>query len=101
MGGVEAPMRVFVVVMLGLLACLRLPAPLLPGPNLAKRAQSADAIVVARLVSGATLAAGSQVSNDLVLRVDRVLKGSLTPGSEIGAHLEGRGYFVQPATKEA
>jgi len=94
-------MRVLSVVILIVFSCLRLPAPLLPGPNLAKRTESADSIVVARLVSGTTLAAGSQVSSDFVLRVERVLKGNLTPGSEIGAHLEGRGYFVTPNAKES
>jgi hypothetical protein len=86
-------MRVFQLGILVAVICLRLPAPLIPGPNLAKRIESSDTIVVARLTSGIMFASGSQVSSDIVLRVDRVLKGNLTPGTEIGARLEGRGYF--------
>ncbi len=94
-------MRVSRVVILGALLCLQLPAPLIPGPNLAKRIEMADAIVVATLISGTTFASGSQVSNDIVLHVNRVLKGDLIPGSDIAAHLEGRGYFVAPSAKQS
>ncbi len=73
---------------------------MIPGPNLAKRIELADTIVVARLISGTTFASGSQVSNDLVLHVDRTLKGDVIPGSDISAHLEGRGYFVAPSAKQ-
>jgi hypothetical protein len=69
---------------------------MIPGPSLAKRIDSSGVIVVARVVSGASFAAGDQISSDLVLHVDRVLKGDATPGSEVGAHLAGRGYFMVP-----
>ena len=88
--------RVLRFVMLGLLMSCELPAPSIPGPNLAKRIESADAVIVAKLIRGTTLASGSEVSSDIVLQVDRVLKGNLTPGTEIAAHLEGRGYFIVP-----
>lgn len=71
-----------------------------PEPNLAKRIESSDVIFVGRLTSGATLASGSQVSSDIVLHVDRVLKGDLTPGSEIATRLEGRGYFMAANAKQ-
>jgi hypothetical protein len=74
--------------------CPRLPAPLIPGPNLAKRVDSSGVIVVARVASGASFASGDQISSDLVLHVYWVLKGEATAGSEIGAHLTGRGYFM-------
>ncbi|MCU1274213.1 MAG: hypothetical protein JWO48_1644, partial [Bryobacterales bacterium] len=57
--------------------------------------------MVARLISGTTFASGSKVSNDIVLHVNRVLKGDLVPGSDIAAHLEGRGYFVVPNAKQS
>jgi hypothetical protein len=76
-----------------------LPATLIPGPNLAQRIESAGAIVTGKLVHGTTLASGDQVSSDFVLRVDRVLKGNLLVGTEIPAHLEGRGIFNEPASK--
>ncbi|MBV9767959.1 MAG: hypothetical protein JOZ32_00165 [Bryobacterales bacterium] len=76
--------------------CSRLPATLLPGPNLASRIEKADAIVVASVVSGATLASGSEVSSDLVLHVDRVLKGGIIPETDVAAHLEGGGYWIVP-----
>jgi len=74
-------------------------ATLIPGPNLARRIASAGAIVTGKLVRGTTLASGSQVSSDFVLHVDRVLKGDLIVGTEIPAHLEGRGMFMEPAPK--
>src|SRR6476646_1994581 len=94
-------MRVFRVAIMTALLCVRLPAPLIPQPNLAKRIELADTIVVARLISGTSFASGSQVSTDVVLHVDRVLKGDVTPGSDIAAHLEGRGYFVAPNAKQS
>jgi hypothetical protein len=94
-------MRVFRVALMAALLCVRLPAPLIPQPNLAKRIELADTIVVARLISGTSLASGSQVSTEMVLHVDRVLKGDVIPGSEIAAHLEGRGYFVAPNVKQS
>jgi hypothetical protein len=51
-------------------------------------------IIVARVASGASFAAGDQIASDLVLHVDRVLKGEATSGAEIGAHLTGRGCFL-------
>jgi hypothetical protein len=94
-------MRILRLGILTALVCLRLPAPLIPGPNLARRTESADAIVVAKLVGGTTLASGTQVSSDIVLRVDRVLKGDVIPGSTIAAHLEGRGYFTVVNAKQS
>jgi len=94
-------MRAIAAALLTLACCLPLPAPLLPGPNLAKRIESAQIIVVARLISGTTLASGPRVSSDFVLHVDRVLKGEVTPGSEIGAHLEGRGFFMTPGASQS
>ena len=88
-------------ILLGLF-CLPLPAPLIPQPNLAKRVESADTIVVARITGGTVTASGSSVSSDVVLRVDRVLKGSAVAGTTIAAHLEGRGYFAnRNATQSA
>jgi len=89
-------MRFLRLGILGLLSWRPLPATLIPGPNLAKRIETAGAIVSGKLVRGTTLASGSQVSSDLVLHVDRVLKGDLIPGTDIAAHLEGRGMFVAP-----
>ena len=95
-------MRFLRLGMLGIVMCVRMPAPLLPGPNLAKRIEQADAIVVARLTSGTTLASGTRVSSDFMLHVDRVLKGDVIPGSDIAAHLEGRvGFIVQAANQSA
>jgi len=87
--------------LVGALLCLQLPAPLIPGANLAKRVELADAIVVAKAKSGTTVAAGSQVASDVVLHVDRVLKGNLIPGTDLAAHLEGRGYSVVPGAKQS
>jgi hypothetical protein len=78
------------------LVVLPLPATLIPPPNLAKRVEAADAIIVGHLISGTTFASGSQVSNDVVLRVDRILKGDMISGTMVAAHLEGRGYFAMP-----
>jgi hypothetical protein len=80
----------------GLLLCSRLTATLVPGPNLAKRTEAADVIVVGTLIRGTTFASGSQVSSDLVLEVRRVLKGKLMIGEQATAHLEGRGLFQAP-----
>jgi hypothetical protein len=60
---------------------------MIPGPNLAKRIESSEIVAVARTVSGTSFALGSEISSDIVLRVERVLKGNLTPGIEISAHL--------------
>ena len=97
----QITVRAFRLGFLGVLLCFRLPAPIIPGPNLAKRIESADAIIVARLIRGTTLVSGSQVSSDMVLRVDRVLKGDLVAGSEIAAHLEGRSYFLSENAKQS
>ena len=78
-----------------------LPGTLIPQPNLAKRIESAEIIVVARMVSGTSLASGSHVSSDVVLHVDRVFKGDLTPGSEISARLEGQGFWDVPSAKQS
>jgi hypothetical protein len=83
-----------------LLFCLRLPAPLIPGPNLAKRIESSQIIAVARVVGGTSFASGSEMSSDITLHIERVLKGDLTPGIEISAHLTGRGYFMAPEPKQ-
>src|SRR5207248_8222759 len=80
---------------------LRLPARLIPPPNLAQRIEQADSIVVATLISGTTFALGSRVSSDIVLHVNRVLKGELIPGSDIAAHIEGDGYFVAPGATQS
>jgi hypothetical protein len=99
--GVQGIMRISRLVALGVVLCLRLPAPLVPGPNLAERIEQADTIVVAKLTGGATLASGSQVSSDIVLHVDRVLKGEAIPGTDIPAHLEGHGYWMVPNAKQS
>jgi hypothetical protein len=81
----------------GLLAialCVPSPAMVIPPPNLTKRIESAGIVVVARIVSGTSVASGSQISSDIVLHIDRVLKGDLTPGIEINARLEGQGFWV-------
>jgi hypothetical protein len=108
-------MRLFQLGILGTLLCLPLTASIsqvtgavlavgsrqVPRPNLAKRIESADAIVVAKILSGTTLAAGSQVSSDIVLQINLVFKGDLIPGSAIAAHLTGRGYFVMPNARQS
>ncbi len=81
---------------LGAVLCLRLPAPLLPGPNLAQRIEQADTIVVAKLNSAAIRVSGNQLSINITLHVDRVLKGDAIPGADLAAHLEGRSYFAAP-----
>jgi hypothetical protein len=81
--------------------CLRLPAPMIPGPNLAKRIESSEIIAVARMAGGTSFASGSEISSDIILHVERVLKGDLTPGIEISAHLAGRGYFTAPEAKQS
>jgi hypothetical protein len=87
-------MRVFQLATVVAIVAVRLPATLIPPPNLAKRVEAADTVIVARLISGTTFASGTQVSNDVVLRIDRVLKGDIIPGTTVAAHLEGRGDFV-------
>jgi hypothetical protein len=73
--------------------CLPLTATLIPLPNLAKQVEAADAIVVAKLVRGTTVASGDRITSDLVLHIDRVLKGNPIPGAEVAASLEGRNLF--------
>ncbi|PWT90250.1 MAG: hypothetical protein C5B56_05760 [Proteobacteria bacterium] len=82
---------------LGILLCLPSLATLVPSPNLEKRIESSDAIIVGTLIRGMTTASGDRVSTDLVLKVDRVLKGNLMAGDEATAHLEGRAAFIAPA----
>src|SRR5438876_1167063 len=94
-------MRVLRVAIACALLGLRLPATLIPQPNLAKRIELADVIVVAKVISGTTLASGSRVSSDIVLHVARVLKGELLPGGDIAAHLEGGGYFGVPNARQS
>ncbi|HEY2019509.1 MAG TPA: HEAT repeat domain-containing protein [Bryobacteraceae bacterium] len=84
-----------------LLLCGQLFATLIPGPNLAKRIETADSIVVGKVVRGTIRTSGGQVSNDLVLHIDRVLKGGLIPATDIDAHLEGRGVFMVPTPSES
>jgi hypothetical protein len=83
------------------LLCCSLTATIIPLPNLAKRVEAADAIIAGKLIRGTTRAFGTQVSTDMVLRVDRVLKGDLIPGTEIAARLEGRGLWNLPDLKES
>jgi hypothetical protein len=85
----------------GLLLCCGAHATLIPGPNLAKRVEAADAIIVGKLVRGTVRASGSEVSTDMTLRVDRVLKGDVIPGTEMAAHLEGRGFWLIERATEA
>ncbi len=94
-------MRCLWLAAIGLLLCSRLPAPLIPGPNLAKRVEAADLILVGPLVGGTAFASGTQVSSDIVLEARRVLKGNLIPGNQVAAHLEGRSYFVVPKPAQA
>lgn len=94
--GVKKSMRGFRLATVLALVVLPLPATLIPPPNLAKRVEAADAIIVGHLISGTTFASGSQVSNDVVLHVDRILKGDIVSGTTVAAHLEGRGYFAMP-----
>ena len=94
-------MRTLQLAVVSALLSSPLPAPLIPGPNLAKRVELAESIVVAKVVSGTTRGFGSQVSSDIVLHVNRVLKGDLIPGTDVAAHLEGRGYFVVPTVKQS
>lgn len=79
---------------LGLAFCQRLPAPLIPEPNLAERIEHADAIVVAKVTSGTSTTSGSEVSSDFTLHVERVFKGDLIAGTDVPAHLEGREYGI-------
>jgi hypothetical protein len=62
-------MRTVPLAILLLAVCIRLPAPMIPGPNLAKRVDSSSVIVVARVASGTSFASGDQISTDLVLQV--------------------------------
>jgi hypothetical protein len=73
--------------------CLPLTATLVPMPNLAKSVETADAIVVAKLVSGTSFAPGDEMSSDFLLRVDRVLKGNVIAGTEVPTTLEGRALW--------
>jgi hypothetical protein len=84
-----------------LVLCGHLPGIMIPQPNLAKRIESAEIIVVAKMASGTSLASGSHISSDIVLHIDRVFKGALTPGSEISAHLEGQGFWDVPSAKQS
>jgi hypothetical protein len=79
------------------LFCLPAAATLIPSPNLAKRVESSDAILVGTLIRGMTTASGERTSSDFVLKVDRVLKGNLIAGDEVASHLEGRAAFIAPA----
>jgi hypothetical protein len=99
--GVQCIMRVLQAGLLTLALCSSSPAMMIPQPNLAKRIESAQIIVVAKMISGTSLASGSQVSSDIVLHIDRGLKGDLTPGSEITAHLEGQGFWVVPNARQS
>jgi hypothetical protein len=69
-------------------------AGLVPGPDLARRINESDAIVVATIRSGTTTSVGDRTWSDFVLHIHRVLKGSVIPGMEAGASLKGRGAFV-------
>jgi hypothetical protein len=73
-------------------------ATLIPGPDLARQIDESDAIVVAKVRSGTTTSAGERISSNFVLRVERVLKGAVVPGTDIHASLEGRGDFIYPQT---
>ncbi len=86
---------------LALLLSCRLTATLIPLPNLAKRVEAADTIVVGKLIRGTTRAFGTEVSTDMILHVDRVLKGDIIPDTEIAARLEGRGLWNLPDLKES
>jgi hypothetical protein len=69
---------------------------LIPGPDLAKRVNESDTIVVATIRSGTTTYAGEKASSDIVLHVRRVLKGTAIPGADIAAFLSGKGSFIYP-----
>lgn len=99
--GVQLPMRALYGGLLAIALCAPSSATLIPPPNLAKRIESAGIVVVARMISGTSFASGSQISSDIVLHIDRVLKGDLTPGSEINAHLEGQGFWVIPNARQS
>jgi hypothetical protein len=80
--------------------CLPAFGTLLPGPSLEKRIEESTGIVVARLTGGSTMAAGDQVSSDFSLRIDRVMKGDVIPGSSVAVHLEGRGLWIHPQAEQ-
>ena len=56
--------------------------------------------MVAKLIHGTTQAAGDHVSNDFMLHINLVLKGNAIPGTEIAAHLEGRGMWIAKDPKQ-
>jgi hypothetical protein len=85
---------------LGVMIQLPLPAPIFSPPNSSQRIKQADAIVVARIASGTSTASGPQISTDLTLHVERTLKGELIAGTDVAAHLEGRGYFNVPDVRQ-
>jgi len=82
------------LILLGVLLCFPSAATLIPGPNLAKRIEASDVIVVGTLLRGMTSASGDQISSDVVLKADRVLKGNLMAGDEVAAHLQGGAAFL-------
>ncbi|MCC6590135.1 MAG: hypothetical protein IT168_25815 [Bryobacterales bacterium] len=85
------------VVLLVIVLVSPMPGGLIPGPNLAQQIEEADFVVVGGVRSGTVSTSGTRSVSNVVLHVDRVLKGDMTPGVEIGATLEGKPAFVAPA----
>ena len=95
--GVKNIMLHLRLILLGVLLCLPSVATLIPWPpNLAKRIEDSDVIVVGTLLRGTTSASGDLISSDVVLKADRVLKGNLMAGDEVAAHLQGRATLLAP-----
>jgi hypothetical protein len=92
--GVKNIMLYLRLILLGVLLCFPSAATLIPGPNLAKRIEASDVIVVGTLLRGMTSTSGDQISSDVVLKADRVLKGNLLAGDEVAAHLQGHAAFL-------
>jgi hypothetical protein len=80
--------------LVGVFFCFPSAATLVPAPNLSKRIEASDVIFVGTLTRGMTSVSGDRVSNDIVLKADRVLKGHVVAGDEIASHLEGHADFL-------
>ena len=63
-------------------------------PDLAQALRSCDTIIAARVVSGQAQSTSAGASSDLILRVIRVLKGEIAPGSQVAISTRGSRVFI-------
>lgn len=94
-------MRTILPISLLLLVPFRAPAPVMPAADLNRHVQQASDIVVGTMLGSTVSSAGTLTSATLDLHIERVLKGDLTPGSEIAARLQGQSSFVQPVATQS